>query len=282
MRLISKKFKASISLTGGIDSKMTLAAAKDFYQSFRYFSFYSTQAEEKDALAANKICKELTLEHKVYKVPQTNEEIGNFNLLSQIIDHNSAYIKKHKETELRKIIHLYQESEIEMEVKSHVSEIGRAFYYKKLGKKILPRPISPRHMSNLYKRNMFNRETLRYMDNAFLEFIQMTDFGKSFKNRYDESDMFYWEHRMSQWASLVKQDFDFSHNTTIIYNNRQLLDLFMNFTLEDRINDNPQKEIIEGLNPKLFDLNIKNDNAMKNKKRIILEKVFFELNSLIP
>lgn len=282
MELVSEKFNASISLTGGTDSKMTLAAAKDFYGKYKYFSFISTKVEEKDAIAAHKICEYLRLEHTIYKVPENNDEIDNFDIISEIVSHNAGYIKKHKDAELRKIIFLYQQNEIGMEVKSHISEIGRAFYYKKLGKSKMPHSLKSRHMSNLYKRNMFNRRTLKYMDDAFKEFIQITNFGKTFGDRYDESDMFYWEHRMSQWASLVKQDFNLSHNTTIIYNNRKLLDLFVNFKLEDRIEDNPQKEIIKLLNEELFDLNISNDNAMKNKNRILLEKLFFEVNSRLP
>ncbi|RAS79917.1 asparagine synthase-related protein [Priestia endophytica] len=279
MKLVSDKFNASISLTGGTDSKMTLAAAKDFYDRYKYFSFISTEAEEKDALAAKKICKQLGLEHSIYKVPEKNDDIEEYENISEIINHNAGYIKKHKDAELRKIIYLYLQNQIGMEVKSHIAEIGRAFYYKKLGKTKMPQSLKPRHMSNLYKRNMFNRDTLKYMDEAFQEFIQTTKFGQDFDNRYDESDMFYWEHRMSQWSSLVKQDFDISHDTTIIYNNRKLLDLFMNFGLADRIEDGPQKEIIKQLNSELYNIDISNENAMKNKKRILLEKVFFDVNS---
>lgn len=282
MELVSEKFNASISLTGGTDSKMTLAAGKNFYDHYKYFSFISTEAEKKDAIAAHKICEHLGLKHSIYEVPENNEDIEHFEIISEIINHNAGYMKKHKDAELRKIIILYQQNQIEMEIKSHISEIGRAFYYKKLGKSEMPHPLKPRHMSNLYKRNMFNRRTLKYMDDAFREFIQTTKFGDNFADRYDESDMFYWEHRMSQWSSLVKQDFDISHDTTIIYNNRKLLDLFMDFSLEERIEDKPQKEIIKRLNEELFDLNISNQNAMKDTKRILLEKVFFEVNSRLP
>lgn len=282
MELISNKFNASISLTGGTDSRMTLAATKDFYDKYKYFSFISTKAEEKDAIAAQKIGEQLGLNHSIYKVPKNNEEIADFEEISAIINHNAGYMKKHKDAELRKIIFLYQQNQIVMEVKSHISEIGRAFYYKKLGRNMMPHPLKPRHMSNLYKRNMFDRKTLKYMDDSFQEFIQKTQFGHNFNDRYDESDMFYWEHRMSQWASFVKLDFNISHDTTIIYNNRKLLDMFMDFSLEDRIADEPQKEIIKFLNEKLYDLNISNQNAMGDKKRILLEKVFFEINSRLP
>ncbi|NMA49681.1 MAG: hypothetical protein GX947_07930 [Tissierellia bacterium] len=280
MMLISDKHNSSISLTGGIDSKMTLAATNGIYEKYKYFSFFSSEAEKKDAISANNICKVMGLEHKIYEVPGKNEDIKDFDLIYKIIDHNSGYVKKHKDAEIRKIAYLLSQNDIEFEVKSHVSEIGRGFYYKKHGLKTMPKHLRPRHMSNFYKRNMFDRKTLKYMDHSFIEFIKTTDFGKNFSARYDESDMFYWEHRMSQWAAFVKQDFDISHETTIIYNNRKLLDIFMNFSIENRIKDLPQREIIKRLNQELYELNINNENPMKNKKRILLERLFFEINSI--
>lgn len=279
MKLISNKFNPSISLTGGIDSKMTLSAAVDNTHLFKYFSFISSEAEKKDALAAKELCDKLGLEHEIYYVPQTNEKINDYNVKKEIIDHNAAYIKKHSDAEYRKIIYLQQINKIQLEVKSHIAEIGRAFYYKKLGMDELPSNLSERDMSNLYKRNFFDRKSLKYMDLSFEEFIRVTSFRDNIKYGYNESDMFYWEHRMSQWASLVKQDFDISHETTIIYNNRKLLELFMQFDLADRILDNPQKNVIAYLNPLVHNSNINNDNAMKKKRRILLEKMFFKLNS---
>jgi len=116
------------------------------------------------------------------------------------------------------------------------------------------------------------------MDHSFEEFMRTTQFGENWNKKFIESDMFYWEHRMSQWASSVKQDFDISHDTTVIYNNRYLLDLLLNYPLEERINDIPQKLVIKNLDKRLYDLNVKNDNPMKSKKRIILEKIFWMLN----
>lgn len=282
MHLVNEKFNASLSLTGGTDSKMTLAAANGLYDKFKYFSFYSSEAEKKDAVAARDICKSLNIPHQIFKVPTENMQIKDFNLISKIIDHNTGYIKKYNDSELRKLSFLVHQKELNVDVRSLVSEISRGFYYSKFGLSIMPKPLQARHMSNFYKRNMFNRKLLKYMDEAFEEFINITKFRSGFSDRYDESDMFYWEHRMSQWAALVKQDFDISHETTIIYNNRKLLDTFMNFDLEDRVNDLPQKKITRILNKELSDLHINNKNAMYNDKRIYLERIFFEINSRLP
>ena len=282
MNLIFEKFDASISLTGGIDSKMTLAATNGFYDQYKYFSFHSSVAEKRDAIAAHKICESMGLEHKIYVIPENNEDIKNFDLMLMILNHNSGYVKKYKDSEIRKIAYLFEQDEITLEVKSHVSEIARGFYYGKHGIKKMPNQLKPRHMSNFYKRNMFDRKTLKIMDDAFSEFTERTEFGKNFSKRYDQSDMFYWEHRMSQWAAFVKQDFDISHDTTIIYNNRKLLDTFMNFDLSDRINDIPQVNIIKALSRELYDLDISNENSMKKRSRILLERIFFEINSRLP
>lgn len=281
MKIISKKYNAHVSLTGGTDSRMTLAASNEMEEKFKYFSFYSTEAEKKDVVAAQKIAKKLNLDYEVFKVPENNNELENFEIMKMLIEHNSGYIKKHTDAEIRKISYLLKEAQIKIEVKSHVSEIGRGFYYEKHGLNKMPKKLEPRHMSNFYKRNMFNRKVLKYMDSSFAEFINVTNFGDKFSKKYDESDMFYWEHRMSQWASFVNQDFDISHETTVIYNNRKLLDLFLDFELEDRISDAPQSKIVKNLNNKLNKLNIRNENAMNNKTRILIERIFFELNSLL-
>ena len=135
MKLISEKYNAAISLTGGVDSKMTLAASSNHFNKFTYFSFFSSDAEKKDAEAARNICNNLKLKHDIYEIPNINDNITDFNTLKKIIEHNTSYIKKYKDSELRKIMYLATHSKFDVEVKSHVSEIGRGFYYKKHGLK---------------------------------------------------------------------------------------------------------------------------------------------------
>ncbi|MDP5274740.1 asparagine synthase-related protein [Chengkuizengella axinellae] len=279
IKLCTEKWDCSISLTGGVDSKMTLAAANDCYGKLKYFSYISSEAESKDATAASEICSNLGLEHTIYEIPQENSMIRDFNIVASIMDHNQAYIRRKDNQDARKRAYFANHTNIKMEIRSNVSEVGRAFYYKKLGKKRFRYPLTPRNMSNLSKRNFFQRDILKFMDNSFMHFIDVTSFG-DFPKGFDESDMFYWENRMPAWGALAIQSFDISHETTIIYNNRKLLEMYLRFPLEDRISDKLQQTIIRDLNPKLFEMNISNNNAMKNKKRILLERIFFELNSL--
>lgn len=56
MRLISEKWDhPSISMTGGMDSKTTLACANGLYDQFRYYSYISMYGDKPDADAAAKL-----------------------------------------------------------------------------------------------------------------------------------------------------------------------------------------------------------------------------------
>lgn len=281
MRICAKRWKAAISLSGGIDSRMTLAAANGMYDRFKYFSFVSSDAEARDAGAAKQICRELRLPHRIFRIPEAPELVVDYHAMSSIIEHNTAYFRtKGMDSEIRKIAYLASKVDFEMEIKSHVSEVARAFYHKKIGMRHFRMPLRPRDMSNLTKRNLVQRRILGYMDRAFSEFVTTTRFG-DFPQGYDEADMFYWEHRMSAWGGLVRQGFELSHETTVIYNNRSLLELFLQHSLADRIHDIPQMAVIRRLNPALGDISAV-PNRMKRFDRIALENVFYRLNSWLP
>lgn len=279
MELCSQKWNCRISMTGGVDSKMTFAAANGIYGKFEYFSFISNVNEGKDAKAAHEICEAFNLKHDVLDTSDDKYLVLDYEIIQKLLNHNLGYIFKcFNESECRKIITLIGYMDNKVEIKSHVSEVGRAFYYKKTGKKSFKRPLPVRSMSNFAKRNMFNRGLLHKMDKSFEEFIKVSNY-RSIPQTFDETDMFYWENRMPAWAALVKQSFDISHETTIIYNNRRILEMFLRFPIEARIADKYQLQIVKDMNSKLYNLNISIDNAMKGKRRVYIERIFYELNS---
>lgn len=86
MELIAKKWpNSAISLSGGTDSKTTLACANGMYDRFRYFSFQSKDTEITDAEAAGKICEKIGIKHNIYPIPSDNREIEDFAELKAII-----------------------------------------------------------------------------------------------------------------------------------------------------------------------------------------------------
>ena len=276
--LLSRKKPLALSLSMGTDSRVSLAASRVHQDSIHYFSYISDVAEEQDATGAHELCRRLGIEHTIYRVPV--DALGDLDdsELSAILDHNAAYVRNPKPSERAKLHHLLAHlPKGLMEVKTHVSEIGRAFYSKKLGVDRLPARLTPRHMSNLYKRNVLDRASLRFMDRAFAEFVETTGFGRDFYN-YEQHDMFYWEHRMSAWGSLANQDHDVLHDMTVIFNNRDVLKWLLSPPRTDRIADRLHHEIIRYLWPETLQIPLSQKTSPKQKLRKLAERTFFAVN----
>src|SRR5690606_34201772 len=135
----SKKKTLALSLSMGTDSRVSLAASRQHRDNIHYFSYISDAAEERDATGASKLCEMLGVNHSIYRVPSSVLNDVNETALSAILDHNAAYVRNPKVSERAKLHYLLEHlPEGLMEVKTHVSEIGRAFYCKKLGVSAMP------------------------------------------------------------------------------------------------------------------------------------------------
>lgn len=276
--LLSKKKPLALSLSTGTDSRVSLAASRGHRDNIHYFSYISDAAEERDATGAGRLCELLGVNHTIYRVPAAAQNDLNGSALSAILDHNAAYVRNPKASERAKLHYLLEHlPKGLMEVKTHVSEIGRAFYCKKLGVSAMPDRLTPRHMSNLYKRNAFDRPILRFLDRSFAEFIDTTGFGRDFFN-YEQADMFYWEHRMSAWGSLANQDHDILHDMTVIFNNRDVLKWLLSPPRPDRIADRLHHEIIRYLWPEVLQIPLSQMNSPKARLRKLAERTFFAVN----
>ena len=60
-----------------------------------------------DAQAAKKLCTALGLQHTLYHIPDSNEEIRDFELIKMILAHNTSYFVNLADNEIRKYIFLH-------------------------------------------------------------------------------------------------------------------------------------------------------------------------------
>ncbi|MBQ8164279.1 MAG: hypothetical protein IJZ94_00480 [Clostridia bacterium] len=282
MLLISKKWKdAGISLTGGVDSNTTLAAAKGLYDKFTSFSYVALPYERVDAEAAEVISKAVGIEHKTIYVPERNEDIRDFEAFSKILLHNDGYIGRMKDPDVRKKIFLMQENVCDIEVKSWISETVRAYAYKYYGRKTMPKNMKPRHYSALYKMFFFRRTLLYKTDKAFEKYIADTKIKEHLFN-YDESDLFVWEMMHGGKCSTNIGTMRFCFDITIPYNNRNLIDLLLRVQLEDRLSDRHHLDMKKYLNEDITALNIcvANENQTFRRKRLL--NTIYRINTILP
>ncbi len=282
MALIPKKWdKPAISLTGGIDSNTTFAAANGNYERYTTFSYISMYRESVDAEKAAQISERFGVPHRVWQIPESNEEIPDFELYREILLHNDGDIGSFSDSDLRKKITLIREDVCDVKVKSWISETIRAYAYKYFGKKRFPRSLKPRHYTSLYKIFFANRKLVVETDRRFAEYLKRTELKEHLFN-YDESDFFVWEMMHGGKCGLdigvMKSCFDI----TIPYNNRRLMDLLLRVPLEKRISDQHHLDMKKRLNPELYDMKIRVVNLNETNTRKKLAGIYFTLNSLLP
>ena len=281
MELISQKWeKPYISLTGGIDSNTTFAAANGIYDRFKTFSYVSAEKETIDAEAAATIAKAFDVEHLVFNIPEDSSTLPDYDEMVQIIRHNNGYIINRNDNEYRKRVYLMQHLDCDVEVKSWVSETIRAYWYKHYGRKTFPK-LSPKLFRNLYKIFLLNRPLAHKIDQLFERYINDFEYER-IPSAYPPADMHYNEVTWGSWGGPNISEMKMYSDITFVYNNRKFFDLMFRVPLDKRISDQHHLDMKKVLNKELFDMNIRVVNLKETDLRAFLLNVIFTINSILP
>ena len=282
MKLIPMKWqRPAISLTGGIDSNTTFAAANGQYDKYTTFNYISMYRESVDAEKAKEISDRFNVPHKVYQVPESNEEVPDFEVYKAIFEHNDGDIGANQDSDVRKKITLINNDVCDVEVKSWISETIRAYAYKYFGRTKFRDDLRPRDYSSLYKIFLGNRKLLKETDKYFEEYIRDTQLKGHLFN-YDESDFFVWEMmhggKCGMNIGVMKSCFDIP----IPYNNRKFLDLVLRVPLDKRISDQHHLDMKKYMNKELYDMNIRVVNLNETDRRKKAINAYYVVNTHLP
>jgi hypothetical protein len=213
-------------------------------------------------LIASNISKQLNLNFQVINLDKISLD-EDFIKLSSI---NSHY--KH----LRKVSKWYYEQFYNSDLvhlRSNISEIGRAFYSKKLGDL---RPLDAQVLLHLYSHPMIVNKfkeapslRSRYIE-IFEDFIEATQFKKA-AEYIDYRDLFYWEHRMGAWHSQVVAESDPGVDTVSLFNCRKILECLLAIDWYDRKSSKLYYYVIETNLPELQQYPINPKNIGSDDKR---------------
>ena len=281
MMLVSRKWQHPwISLTGGIDSNTTFAAANGSYSKFETFSYISAEKEVPDAAVAKRIAEHFGVQHHEFHIPSCNADIENYDDIRAVLMHNNGYVAETKDNEIRKRIYLRRNTTCDVEVKSWVSETIRAYWYKHYGRKSMPK-MSPKLYRNLYKIFITNRTLAHKVDRIFAEYIKEFEYDR-IPASYPTADMHYNEVTWGSWGGLNISEMKYCFDITFIYNNRRFFDLMFRVPLEKRISDQHHLDMKKYLNPELYDMNIRVVNQKETNFRAFALNVIFTINSKLP
>jgi len=279
--LILRKWPTpAISLTGGIDSNTTFAAANGHYDRYETFSYLSAHKETIDVEAAKTIAARFKTKHTIYEIPGDNSDIKDFDLKRSILTHTSSYIAPRKDNEIRKRIFLEEHCNIDVEVKSWTSETIRGAWYKGYGRQKMP-ALSPKLYRSLYKIFITNRSLARKVDKLFAKYIDDFDY-KSIPVQYPPADMHYNEMTLGSWGGCNISEMKYCFDITIFYNNRIFLDTLFKVPLPKRISDQHHLDMKKFLNKELYDMNIRVVNMTKTANRVRILNMIFTANMALP
>lgn len=281
MKLISQKWKNPwISLTGGVDSNTTFAAANGLYNKFNTFSYLSVEKEIPDVEAAKKTAQEFNVNHHEINIPEHNEDIKLFEERRELFRHNNAYCAELYDNEARKKLYLRDNANCDVEVKSWTAETIRCYWYKHYGRKQMPK-LSPKLYRNLYKIFILNRKLARQVDKLFADYLKRYEYYK-IPDCYPPADMHYNDVTWGSWGGLNITEMRYCYDITIPFNNRRFLDLMFQSPIGKRISDQHLFDVRKYLNKELWSMNIHVTNMKETAFRAWALNVIFTLNSILP
>lgn len=276
---VDKWKRPAISLSGGLDSRTTFAAANGRYNDFYYYSFHCKPQEKDDAEAAHAICTAIGVPHTIYPITDDNEDIPDFELFKKIVSHNEAYMHTPPDHEIRKYYFLSQLDDFDVELKSWASEIGRAYWEKRYGFS-LPEQLTARDFSVFQTRFIGTPFLLQKNDKAYKDFLKRSGLTKPPYN-YEHTDMFYWEYRFgSNGTTVTMEQQIFNFEVTMPMNNRKIMDMFLWYPHEFRKNDMVNTATILINEPKFAEIHHDVHNGYFAGRRIKLEGMYYKFRKL--
>lgn len=284
MDLISRKWKKpAISLTGGCDSRTTLACASGIYEKFAYFSYDSQPNEAPDADAAAAICKKLGLPFTRYDIPYKDDSFEHIEDIRRILAWNCGNVCPNNKNDVRKRAFLDELPDFDVEVKSWASEVGRSRYTKRYhGRRNFGKKPTPRKCTTFYKFLFFDRGLVRSTDAVFRDYLRKF-FEASPVNPIPWQDQFYWEwHWPSRDGITLTSEHRYSSEMTVPYNNRRILELLLSMPEEDRVNDRIYTLLRQKLDPAIDTACDSVVDVNHTSRRALAEDFYYIVNQLIP
>ena len=283
MNMIPKKWnRPAISLTGGCDSKTTLACASESYDKYICFSYDSQPNEAPDAEAAEKIAAAVGIPFKFYKISYDDKDFADIEDCRAVLSWNGGNVRENNRNDVRKRVFFDSVDDFDIEVKSWVSEIGRARYSKRYnGKKSFGKKPTPRKCTTFYK-FFLNRRAVNLSDSIFREYL------KNFSDMDDTSsvpwqDRFYWEwHWPSRDGLCLTAEQQYAYDITVPYNNRIILELLLSVPEQMRIDDTVYTMIRTRLDPRIDEVAATIVDVNHTKKRAFFELLYYYFNQWLP
>ncbi|MDC4240153.1 7-cyano-7-deazaguanine synthase [Clostridium tertium] len=234
LKLLENKYKIINSLSGGMDSRTTLALLKEHVDDITFFTYSrkKNSITRKDNIIVKKIVDDLNLKHESFEIDE-NTSTYEFEELKKILVKNT--VSNHSFTLASQYLKRYSSDDL-IHIRSNLYEIGQCYYRSYMN---LPKELTIRDAIKCYSSKAINDDEVIEI---YEQYLKTVDMNKIFN--YDPYDILYWEQRMGTWLSQVISETDIAHDTYILFNNRRILSDILSVSNKDKLKLNVFKEII--------------------------------------
>ncbi len=267
LELLRSRHNLVISLSGGIDTRTTLAAARDISQDLLFFTYgdadyldskhvdpsqvddaeaaratvglheYARRTLGRDMLLASDIAQALDLPHVRLEDATANEE--GFQEFNRVLD-CSTHHRHARRLAKAYLEHLPSNA---LHIRSNLSGVGKAIYRRQGFGEL---PLTAETMAKAWKRMGHNQGVVA----AFDDFVRVSEFGRILN--YDPYDMFHWEHGEGTWMTFILLESDVAFDTFEVFGCRAVMEKVLSVPVEQRLTSGLHREIINRLWPALL------------------------------
>lgn len=244
MRHVRRHHRLLVSVTAGLDSRLTLSFLKDA-EDVRFFTYYRDErldTDPEDLAFAELLRDGLGRDVEVLRLggfpamPQGFREMLETNTF---ITHQKhlAWVYAHRYGAKKNLVHL----------RSNISEIGREFWR---GKNV--EVGSGKDLARLYlqRDREYPAAYVFRVITLFEEFDRVTGLSAC-RGRVDLKSLFYWEFRMASWHAQLVAESDPAFETLSLFNCRAALEAMLSVPRADRAGGSVLRRVISENWPEL-------------------------------
>lgn len=230
-------YRLQIGLSGGMDSRLTLAASRPIKDSAEYVTYFTETSPvfSQDIKIATQLAKMLDLPHRSFKAFGATDLPEGLDRAWHIATQgaqgplgiNRALSGQFVQTDLH--------------VRSNILEVIRGFYTRNAAN------VAPQFDAAKLAR-LFRPRLADAFIPHFRRFMTETDFTESALQGFHFSDMLYWEHLVPGWVGALLRGNRMTVDTHILYNCRLILEMMLSRPVEDR----NKAVVIQGLIGKMW------------------------------
>lgn len=240
-----------LSLTGGNDSRISLAMTREHNQDIKFFTYSTKEGEAEnegrfaevlsvDQYLVKQILKDIPLNHTFFFFNEKRKALSKedkANLEKNTVLQHGRYI-------LPYYLDTFPGDRV-MHIRGNLLEIARSYFYQR------DRANDVSSVISTFKfgfKKFFEEVGEAVVDDKLSDSLERLNYGEKLFD-YHILDLFYWEDRMGGWHSEVLNETDAAFDTLLPFNMRAIIDISLSFPVSERRSDYMFKELVNRNHP---------------------------------